>query len=57
MKLRQYNCHIVCTPNGDYAEMVETKYGEWANMDDVTSLLLELEALRQELSAMKGADQ
>jgi len=44
MNIKQYECQIFCTPNGDYAQMVETKHGSWANMDDVTTLLMEREA-------------
>jgi hypothetical protein len=46
MEIKQYECQSFCTPNGDYAQMVETKHGSWASMDDVTTLLLDNEALK-----------
>ena len=44
--MKQYECQIVTSSGGDYAEMKECKFGSWANMDDVTTLLLDNEALK-----------
>ena len=48
MEIKQYECQIFQTPNGDYAQMVETKYGSWANMDQITVLLQEREAFLED---------